>query len=609
MRNYKRPETPILLNVSELFARDIQLKIPTWQREYSWDADEEVRLLLEDLDKFANSEEFNYVLGSIITYPNKDGSHSVVDGQQRSVTLYVLIVALRDVLEKRLLAEHGAVNSAPEGFKVLHQTVDGLVRKISIDAKAEISLPIYMEYGEGNQMLTSLAIKSPAPSGILTASQSNISAAYLKCRDFLDETYKDSKALAEFTRAVIFGTFIVETNVGDQRQALDIFFKMNARGRDLDSSDYLKNYMFQQLTSDKYDDVSDKWSAMSKALRSTETSRAKLKTPEFFLRNWAIVDRGEKISGDQGVWEYWRGKIEANPDYLDIFLNNIESQAEVFSKITSNKMILNKSENKEMVGADYFKGTQYLPVLLAGAPLVNYQYLSSVVNYRYLIYILAQERTQDFETLVPRWAKQISTLSSGASVEGINTCLQNVPSLCLDKAGLETLRMKLQDLSMPKDERKIRAVLAIASLQVSEKYADLTEYLKKYRAPKKYGFDIDLILNRDEIGELVNDPSDLEYRRYMSLGNVALVNFQGKHFENKKPFAKEELYGADKSPITQALSSHPEKHDPDSNAQVMKFRQNVATDLSTFNLSQIEDRRDAIINKFLEAIPKVLLQK
>ena len=48
-RNFKRPEVPQLLSIGELFSRDTILNIPKWQREYSWDADEEVRQLLEDL--------------------------------------------------------------------------------------------------------------------------------------------------------------------------------------------------------------------------------------------------------------------------------------------------------------------------------------------------------------------------------------------------------------------------------------------------------------------------------------------------------------------------------------------------------------------------------
>jgi uncharacterized protein with ParB-like and HNH nuclease domain len=79
-RVFKRPEVPQLLSVSELFSRDVILNIPKWQREYSWDADEEVRELLEDLEAFVSSTKFNYVLGSIITFSQADGSHAVVDG-------------------------------------------------------------------------------------------------------------------------------------------------------------------------------------------------------------------------------------------------------------------------------------------------------------------------------------------------------------------------------------------------------------------------------------------------------------------------------------------------------------------------------------------------
>ena len=103
---FKRPEIPVLLSVAELFSRDIGLNIPKWQREYSWDSDEEVRLLLEDLETFVASNKFNYVLGSIITYSLAEGAHAVVDGQQRTVTLYTLLIAARDLLEFRLMTSY-----------------------------------------------------------------------------------------------------------------------------------------------------------------------------------------------------------------------------------------------------------------------------------------------------------------------------------------------------------------------------------------------------------------------------------------------------------------------------------------------------------------------
>ena len=606
-RNYKRPEVPQLLSIGELFSRDTTLTIPKWQREYSWDADEEVRQLLEDLQEFIASNSHNYVLGSIITFSLPDGSHAVVDGQQRTVTLYTLLIAARDQLEFRLTTEFGSVASASEGFKALHLTVDSITRKVSMDVDAKISFPIFMEYGGGNQLLAALAIKAPKPIGTLTVSQTNIWNAYEKSRDFLDKNFATAAQVGEFIRGIIQGTFIVETNVGDQRQALDIFFKMNVRGRALEGADFLKNFMFQNLTDDKYDDLSEKWTEMSKALRSADSTRSKLKTPEFFLRNLAIVDKGEKISGEQGVFQYWEDKFRDDVSQLEDFLEEIQVKSRVFSKIAGNKMIETSELNESMIGADYFKGTQYLPILLAGSHLRNYAHLSELVNFRYLIYILAQERTQDFESMAPRWAKVISELPKDASIEKINQATSSVQGVALDPIGVMTLEKRLEDLSSPKDERKMRLILALVSLNFEVGLCELSEFLKKYQPSKHAGFDTDLILNADEIRALGVDTQSTEYREYLGLGNFALINGQAKHYANKPPSSKEDLYGNDKGVFTRALSSTPNSAVKDLNSIAKEIRKEIDFDLYNWNLEAIRGRRSLIISEFISTIPESLV--
>ena len=606
-RNFKRPEIPQLLSIGELFTRDISLNIPKWQREYSWDADEEVRLLLEDLEDFVKSTKDNYVLGSIITYSLPDGSHAVVDGQQRTVTLYTLLIAARDVLEFKLNTEYGSVSGSPEGFRALHQTVDSITRKVSLDTEAKISIPIYMEYGGGNQLLTALAIRTPKPEGILTISQTNIESAYQKSKEFLEKTCLTAAEVGGYIRGVIQGTFVVETNVGDQRQALDIFFKMNSRGRELEGADYLKNYMFQTLEGDQYDDLSDKWTEMSRALRSADSTRSKLKTPEFFLRNLAIVKKGEKISGEQGVYEFWEDQFSSDPSKLEIFLSEIQEQASIFSKIAGNKMISENTLNLNMVGADYFKGTQYLPVLLAGSRLENYGHLSDLVNYRYLIYILGQERTQDFESMIPRWAKAISNLKPESTEEKISEVTSDVATLRLDQIRLANLRNRLQDLALPKDERKMRLVLSLVSLSFEDGLSDLTEFLKKYRPNKHSGFDVDLILNSDEILKISTDTQSPKHREYFGLGNLALINGQLKHYANKPPQAKEDLYGNDKGVLTRSLSTSPNTGDKVLNSIAKEIRSEAEFSLYEWDIESIRLRRDFIIDRFIYTIPECLL--
>jgi len=400
---------------------------------------------------------------------------------------------------------------------------------------------------------------------------------------------------------------LVETNVGDQRQALDIFFKMNSRGRDLEGADYLKNYMFQALLDDQYDELSEKWAEMSKALRSADSSRSKLKTPEFFLRNLAIVEKGEKINGEQGVFDYWESRFKLDSNEVEKFLSIIGDKAGIFSKIAGNKLIKSKEQNQSMIAADYFKGTQYLPVLLAGSHLEKYEHLSELVNYRYLIYILGQERTQDFESMVPRWAKAISKLPANSATSTIDDATREVIGLSLDPVRLAALKARLADLATPKDERKIRLVLATVSLGFEDGLSDLSEFLKKYRPNKHSGFDFDLILNVDEISKLGINPQSMEYREYLGIGNSALVNGQSKHFANKPPASKEDLYGNDKGVLTRALSASPGAGDKVLNDIAKEIRKELPVSLYEWDLEQIRNRRDFILDQFIGAIPDCLM--
>jgi hypothetical protein len=606
-RVYKRPEIPQLLSIGELYTRDVILNIPKWQREYSWDSEEEVRLLLEDLEEFIASKRDNYLLGSIITYSLPDGSHAVVDGQQRTVTLYTLLVAARDVLENKLSNEYGSVESSPTGLKNLYQNIDGMTRKVSLEVDAKITIPIYMEYGGGNQLLTALAIKTAKPEGILTVSQTNIENAYAKCKNFIQAGFPNALDVANYVQGIVQGTFVVETNVGDQRQARDIFFKMNVRGRALEGADYLKNFMFQKLDDDQYDELSEKWTEMSRALRSADSSRSKLKTPEFFLRNLAIVDKGDKISGDHGVYEYWEAKFLDNPSELGRFLTDIQDKARTFSKIAGNKLIDSNETNKVLAGADFFKGTQYLPVLMAGSKLKNYKYLSQLVSSRYLIYILSQERTQDFESMVPRWAKAIDGLHENASIESIDQITSSVPKLPLDQIRLENLKNSLSDLNVPKDERKMRLVLSTVSLSYEDGLIEMSEFLKKYRRSSHQGFDLDLILNPDEISKVSSRSLDPEHREFFGLGNLALINGQAKHYANKLPQSKEDLYGNDKCVLTRSLSSSPGVGDKVLNGIAKDIRNEVPFDLFKWDLESIRARREFIVERFIHTLPDSLL--
>lgn len=94
-----KPITSIL-SLSQIFD-NLQLIVPGYQRPYKWGV-KQVLQLLEDLEA-CFSEGLPFRAGTLILHKNK-GSHDIVDGQQRLVTLTLLLHALQEKRKLPLLS-------------------------------------------------------------------------------------------------------------------------------------------------------------------------------------------------------------------------------------------------------------------------------------------------------------------------------------------------------------------------------------------------------------------------------------------------------------------------------------------------------------------------
>ena len=77
--------------------------IPEYQRPYSWSEDE-IITLFDDLWSFSiertrQDGPKSYFLGCIVSY-EEDGKRQIIDGQQRITSLFLLLRAIFDMLEK-----------------------------------------------------------------------------------------------------------------------------------------------------------------------------------------------------------------------------------------------------------------------------------------------------------------------------------------------------------------------------------------------------------------------------------------------------------------------------------------------------------------------------
>lgn len=89
-----------ILNVAAVLTRKAGLKVPRYQRPYTW-TDREVRQLIQDLWRAYKRGATFYFIGQIVLVKNHAGQLEISDGQQRLATLTMIAAYVRDRLPAR----------------------------------------------------------------------------------------------------------------------------------------------------------------------------------------------------------------------------------------------------------------------------------------------------------------------------------------------------------------------------------------------------------------------------------------------------------------------------------------------------------------------------
>ncbi len=98
-------ETPIglssqILNIAGVLTRKAALKVPRYQRPYTW-TEREVRQLIQDLRRAYLRGATFYFIGQIVLVKGQHGKLEISDGQQRLATMTMILAYVRDRLPHR----------------------------------------------------------------------------------------------------------------------------------------------------------------------------------------------------------------------------------------------------------------------------------------------------------------------------------------------------------------------------------------------------------------------------------------------------------------------------------------------------------------------------
>lgn len=296
-----------------------QFVIPVYQRNYTWAAEREVKQYFDDLQSVLKGDYKNHFMG-IIIYLEKaidfsSREFSIIDGQQRLTTTFLIIYAIKQMLvnrndtEKVKQLEGQYLTNPYHNDKIKYKLKplvadDDVYRCIVEDRMDEITdkeSNVLKNYQYISNRLNELLLQGYDANAILMA---------------LDKLY------------------VVCVPISEEDNAQKIFESINATGVKLTSADLIRNYLLMDLQSDvqeKY--YADYWKKLEDNV-STDS-----KTLELFFRMYLAIKTYNLIPKNNVYREFVKWIEEHDTDIKDLFEDLLE-YAKIFN------LLMNKDVNK-----------------------------------------------------------------------------------------------------------------------------------------------------------------------------------------------------------------------------------------------------------------------
>ena len=296
-----------------------QFVIPVYQRNYTWAAEREVKQYFDDLQSVLKGDYKNHFMG-IIIYLEKaidfsSREFSIIDGQQRLTTTFLIIYAIKQLLvncndtEKVKQLEGQYLTNPYHNDKIKYKLKplvadDDVYRCIVEDRMDEITdkeSNVLKNYQYISNRLNELLLQGYDANAILMA---------------LDKLY------------------VVCVPISEEDNAQKIFESINATGVKLTSADLIRNYLLMDLQSDvqeKY--YADYWKKLEDNV-STDS-----KTLELFFRMYLAIKTYNLIPKNNVYREFVKWIEEHDTDIKDLFEDLLE-YAKIFN------LLMNKDVNK-----------------------------------------------------------------------------------------------------------------------------------------------------------------------------------------------------------------------------------------------------------------------
>jgi hypothetical protein len=403
-------------SIEEAF-RECFYIVPDYQREYVW-TDKEVHQLLEDIgEQIDAGTTREYFIGTVLVSPTDQKNHyEVIDGQQRLTTFFLLLCALRHLLQQEPEAQHlnRLISDSYTGST-------GIVTRLKLDPRYESAAEVMAKVVEING--DPVAVRSGVQaSGIASfGSLENLINAYSTLYRYLKDNYDDAAKLKKYWFYLATNVVFIQIST-DVSSALKIFETINERGVGLNPMDLLKNLLFTQVKQAQFPQLKDEWKKITKPLEKEKEKPLRF-LRYFLMANYVIKnERGDAVVREDEIYDWFIAKDNAalcdysgKPfEFVRKVIRNVEHYLAFANGLGNDgKPSLAMDSLKRLAGGAF---SLHFVLLLAAAnfPKPLFDHFVAQLESFLFYYIFTKTPTKDLERSFSQWADELRVIAEAS---------------------------------------------------------------------------------------------------------------------------------------------------------------------------------------------------
>lgn len=378
--------------------------VPDYQREYVW-TEVQINQLLEDIfDEYDFNPNKEYFIGSTVVFKNEDGFYELIDGQQRTTSIFLIICAFKKLYLER---------------NIDTDTIERMIKDKTVNSLGD-SVDCYkleLQYKDSSDVLSKIANNLERPEN-LKGSAERLYNAYENVISFLKNRFKeedDQTNLKKFFVYVFRKLKFIQIETPEINDALKIFETINERGVGLNPMDLLKNLLFRQVDRKDFNSLKDKWKTLIKLLEKNNEKPLRF-LRYFIMSNYKVNNqRGEEIIREEEIYKWFIkpenieqcNYVKQPFEFVELLLDNANCYVNFFKGLNKDGSKNVYLDNISKLGGGAFK--QHLILLLAGRNLSQdlFNHFAKQIETLVFYFFITKEQTKEFERSFSKWAKFI----------------------------------------------------------------------------------------------------------------------------------------------------------------------------------------------------------